>query len=109
MIIMNDPVAQRERAIQFSDQVKVNLNAEFGSTIDWESDSSPSLQFLIKTNKSYEMRLEYNTTDDSFVLYDRDAKTQRNETLGNFSPANITTPGDATSSDIARVVKGYAV
>jgi len=104
---MSSSVEQRDRAIQFQGQVKSRLDSEFGSNIDWEGDSDPSLKFVIKESKSYEMRLEYNATDDSFLLYDRDAKTQRNETLGNYSPSNITTPNDPTPSEIVSKVKSY--
>lgn len=106
---MSDSVSQRDRAKDFSDQVKAGLNSEFASNIDWEGDSPPSLKFVIKKDKNYEMELKYNTEKDLFVLYDRDAKTQRNETLGEFSPANITTPDDPTVSKIVEAVKSYAV
>ena len=105
----DDPGSQRRQAISFSDQVKSCLNREFIGKIDWESDSPPSLKFLIKTSKNYEMRLEYNATNDTFLLYDRDAKAQRNEDLGTFSPKNITTPGDTTTQEVCDTVKKYAV
>ena len=106
---MSESPEKRDRAIQFSNQVKSTLDSEFGSNIDWEGDSAPNLKFVIKKDKNYEMRLEYNATEDSFLLYDRDAKTQRNETLGTFSPANITTPNDPTVSEVVEKVKSYAV
>ena len=99
----DNPEAKRKRAIHFQNQVKASLDSEFGSNIDWEGDSDPSLKFVIKTSKSYEMKLEYNSSEDSFLLYDRDAKTQRNETLGSFSPVNN------THSEITGKVKSYAV
>ena len=105
----DNPEAKSKRAIHFADQVKASLNSEFGSKIDWEGDSAPNLKFVIKTSKNYEMKLEYNATDDSFLLYDRDAKTQRNETLGNFSPVNTTNPNDSTPSEIVNAVKSYAI
>ena len=105
----DDPGSRRRRAIHFSDQVKACLNREFIGKIDWESDSPPSLKFLIKTSKNYEMRLEYNATNDTFLLYDIDAKAQRNEDLGNFSPINITTPNDTTPQKVCDAVKKYAV
>ncbi len=106
---MSESPQKRNKAIQFSNQVKSNLNSEFGSNIDWEGDSDPNLKFIIKKDKKYEMRMEYNTTDDSFLLYDRDAKTRRNETLGTYSPANITTPNDSTVSEVVTKVKSYAI
>ena len=106
---MSESPQKRDRAIHFSKQVKSGLDSEFGTNIDWEGDSDPSLKFLIKKDKKYEMRLEYNATEDSFLLYDRDAKTQRNETLGTFSPANVTVPDDPTASQIVAKVKSYAV
>ncbi len=106
---MSESAEKRERAIQFSNQVKSTLNSEFESNIDWEGDSAPNLKFVIKKDKNYEMMLEYNATEDSFLLYDRDAKTQRNETLGTFSPTNITNPNDSTVSEVVEKVKSYAV
>lgn len=106
---MSDSPAKQDRAIQFSNQLKSSLNSEFNSNIDWEGDSAPSLKFVIKKEKKYEMRLEYNSTDDSFLLYDRNAKTQRNETLGTFSPANITTPNDSTVDEVFAKIKSYAI
>ena len=100
---------KRDRAIQFSNQVKSTLNSEFDSNIDWEVDSAPNLKFVIKKDKKYEMMMQYNQEADSFLLYDRDAKTQRNETLGTFSPANITTPNDPTVGEVVAKVKSYAV
>ena len=67
------------------------------------------MKFLIKKDKKYEMRLEYNATEDSFLLYDKDAKTQKNETLGTFSPVDVTVPNDPTISQIVAKVKSYAV
>ena len=67
------------------------------------------LKFLIKKDKKHEMRLEYNATEDSFLLYDKDAKTQKNETLGTFSPVDVTVPNDPTASQIVTKVKSYAV
>ncbi len=104
-----NPGAQRKRAIHFSNQVKSRLDRDFTGKIDWERDSPPSLKFLIKTNQRYEMSLEYNATEDTFLLYDRDAKTKRNETLGEFSPVNITTPNDTTPQEVCNAVKKYAV
>ena len=106
---MSESPEKRDRAIQFSNQVKSALSSEFDSNLDWEGDSAPNLKFVIKKDKNYEMKLEYNTKEDSFLLYDRDAKTQRNETLGTFSPANITTPNDSTVSKVVEKVKSYAV
>ncbi len=106
---MSDSEGHKNRAKHFSEQVKAKLENEFGSKVDWEGDSPPSLQFTIKTGKSYEMRLEYNQTEDSFELYDKDAKTQRNETLGKFSPANVTDPKDTTASDVVEAVKKHAI
>ena len=99
----DNPTEKRERAIAFKNKVKASLDSEFGSNIDWEGDSDPSLKFVVKTSKSYEMRLEYNATDDSFLLYDRDAKTQKNETLGSISPVNN------APSDVTDKVKSHAV
>ena len=97
---MDDPGAERERAKQFADQVKIKLSSEFGDKIDWENDSPPSLKFLVKTDsKNYEMRLEYKT-GDSFLLYDRDVNTQTGDDLGKFSSENITTPNDPTPSKV---------
>lgn len=100
---------KRERAKHFSEQVKSKLNNAFdGTTLNWEGASPPSLKFVIVRPKKYEMTLEYNTTEDLFVLYDRDAKTQRGETLGDYSPQNITTPDDTTPQQIVDKVKSYA-
>ena len=105
---MSEANSQRKRAIHFSEQVKNNLNKSFdGTQINWEADSPPSLKFVIVRPTHKEMRLEYNATSDNFELYDRDAKTQRNETLGTFSPENITTPGDITPQEIVDKVKSY--
>ena len=104
---MNDPVAQRKKAIHFSDQVKLKLDLEFGDKIQWESASPPALKFLMVENKSIEMTLEYDPSNDMFLLYDRDAKTQRNETLESFSPSNITTPNDPTPSKVVKAVRDY--
>lgn len=106
---MSESPEKQDRAIQFSNQIKSTLDSEFGSNIDWEGDSIPSLKFVIKNDKNYEMRLEYNATDDSFLLYDRDAKTQKNETLGISSPANITTPNDPTVGDIVAKIKLHTI
>ena len=106
---MEDPKAQRDRAVHFRDQVKAQLDKEFGSSIDYEGDHATNIKFLIKTGKKYEMMLEYNESEDSYELYDRDDKTQKNETLGTFSPKNITTPGDPTPSEIVKAVKNHAV
>ena len=105
---MSEADSQRKRAIHFSEQVKSKLNNVFdGTQINWEADSPPSLKFVIVRPKHVEMRLEYNATSDNFELYDRDAKTQRNETLGTFSPANITSPGDPTPQQVVDKVKSY--
>jgi len=105
---MSEADSQRKRAIHFSEQVKSNLNKAFdGTQINWEADQPPSLKFVIVRPKHVEMRLEYNSSEDNFVLYDRDAKTQRNETLGTFSPENITTPGDITPQEIVDKVKSH--
>ena len=105
---MSEANSQRKRAIHFSEQVKSKLNSAYDDTsLNWEADSPPSLKFVIVRPKHVEMRLEYNATSDSFELYDRDAKTQRNETLGTFSPENITTPGDITPQEIVDKVKSY--
>ncbi len=106
---MSESPEKRDRAIQFSNQVKSSLNSEYASNIDWEGDAPPNLKFVIKKDKQYEMKLEYNAAEDSFLLYDRDAKTQRNETLGTFSPANITTSNDSTVGEVVTKVKSYAV
>jgi len=104
---VSESVSQRDRAKQFADQIKSKLNSEFGDRIDWEGDSPPSLKFVIKNgDKKYEMRLEYLNGDD-FELYDRDAKTQRNETLGKYSSENITTPNDPTPDQVVAKVKEY--
>ena len=108
-MLVNMSDSKRDRANHFGDQVKSSLNSEFGSNIDWEGDAPPNLKFVIKTGKNYEMKLEYNATEDSFLLYDRDAKTQRNETLGTFSPANITNSNDTTVSEVMKAIKSHAV
>lgn len=105
---MSEPIAQRERAKHFTNLVKASLNSEFNSNIDWEGYTEPGLQFVIKkNNKKYEMRLEYNATADTFVLYDRDTKTQKNEELGIFHPANITNSKDTTVSEIVEKIKSH--
>jgi len=104
---MDDPIAQRKRAIQFSDQVKLKLDSEFGDKIQWEGASPPSLKFLMVRSKKTEMTLEYNATTDMFSLYDRDAKTQTGSILEEFSPVNITTPNDLTPSKVVNAVKSY--
>ena len=106
---MSESPEKRDRAIQFSNQVKSTLNSELGSNVDWENDAPPNLKFVIKKDKKYEMMMQYNQEADSFLLYDRDAKTQRNETLGTFSPANITTPNDSTVADVVAKVKSHTV
>lgn len=107
---MSESGSQRDRAKQFADQVKYKLNSEFNDKIDWEGDSYPNLKFVIKTNsKKYEMKMEYNATEDSFSLYDRDLKTQKNETLGDFSPKDITTPNDPTPTKVVDKVKSHTV
>ncbi len=106
---MSESGSQRDRAKQFADQVKSKINSEFGDRVDWEGDSPPSLKFVIKNgDKKYEMRLEYLNGDD-FELYDRDAKTQRNETLGKFSSQNITKPNDSTPDKVVDKVKSHTV
>lgn len=105
---MSEAESKRKRAIQFSEQVKSKLNNAYDDeSLNWEADSPPSLKFVIIRPKHVEMRLEYNATEDNFVLYDRDAKTQKNETLGTFSPRNITSPGDPTPQEIIEKVKIY--
>ena len=104
---IGDSNSQRDRAKQFSDQVKKQLIKKFDNDIDWEGDQPPSLKFLVKKEKRYEIRFEYKPAVDMFELYDRDAKTQRNETLGEFSPANITTPNDPTPSKVVEKVISY--
>ena len=96
-----------KRATHFKDKVKASIDSAFSSNVDWERDHDPNLKFVIKTSKNYEMTLEYNATDDSFLLYDRDAKTQRNETLGSFSPANTSDPNDSTPSEIVNAIKSH--
>ena len=105
---MSEYTSKRDRAIHFSDQVKAHLNKIFDRTsLNWEYASPPSLKFVVVRPKNYEMTLEYNATDDKFELYDRDAKTQRNETLGTFDPANVTTPGDETAKEVAEKTKSH--
>jgi len=107
---MSESVSQRDRAKQFASQVKSKLTSEFNDKIDWEGDSDPNLKFVIKTNsKKYEMKMEYDANNDSFSLYDRDLKTQKNETLGDFSPKNITTPNDPTPSKVVDKVKSHCI
>ena len=101
---MSDPQAQRKRAIHFTDQLKSILDKTFGHALHWEGENPPSIKWVIKKKKKYEMRLEYNPTNDTFLLYDRDAKTQRNEVLGTFSPVNITSPDDKTLSKIVDAI-----
>ena len=106
---MSDSEGHRNRAKHFSEQVKIKLENEFGSKVDCGGDSTPSLQFTIKTGKNYDMRLEYNQTEDMFELYDKNVKTQTNKTLGKFSPANVTDPKDTTASDVVEAVKKHAI
>lgn len=105
---MSDANSKRKRAIHFSDQVKAHINKVIDSgNIDWEADRPPSLKFVVKAPKQAEMRLEYKDSQDVFVLYDRDQQTQVGATLGEYSPENVTTPGDTTAQEIANKVKEY--
>ncbi len=79
------------------------LKNEFGSDLDWNSSPSTNLSFVVKKDKNYEIILEYNAADDLFLLYDKNARAQKDETLGTFSPT------DATPSDIVKAVKNHAV
>ena len=98
-----DPIDQRNRAKILVEKVKEKLITEFDKLVNFENDQLTNLKFVIK---SKEMMLEYKN-GDAFELYDRDAKTQRNETLGEYSSANIRDSSDPTPDKIVSKIKEY--
>lgn len=97
MVLMSEFVAQRERAKNFSEQVKHKL----GSDVDWEGELPPSLKFVARAGKKAEMRLEYITADDKFDLYDRDVKTRENKNIGSYSPT------ESSPDEVVTAIRTY--
>ena len=101
--IVSKPLKRRIQAKLLAEKVKAKLTGEFGDSVNFENDQLTNLKFVIN---SKEMMLKYKNGHD-FELYDRDAKTQKGETLGNYLSSNIFDSSDDTPDQIVSKVKEY--